>query len=101
MADTNPRTITGSVAIAQMCAGDWRAELASWDIGRSTIGPVSIYTSWLPLAGYYESLVTGPDALLAVLGYPSERTDTREAARDMHASLVVRVRRVVDDSACV
>lgn len=95
MADLHIRTS------ADLCHIPPGFDPSSWDIGRSTIGPVSIYTSWLPCAGYYESLVTGPDALLAALGYPAERTNTRESARDMHASLVAKVRQlVVDDSAC-
>lgn len=86
--------IRDSADLAQLPPG-FRVE--TWDIGRSTIGPVSIYTSWLPCAGHYETLATGPSAWLEALGWPCQwRTHTREAARDAHAQVVRACQRLLD-----
>lgn len=75
---------------------DWtNYDLSAWDIGRSEPQPgVHVWTSWLPVAGYYETIVTGDDVPPSLLVLGGTYT-TREDAQDGHARILRHVERVL------
>ena len=75
----------------------------AWDVGRSgELAPgIEVLTSWIPTAGYFESLVIARPtdvALRPLAGWHlhSERYETREEAQDGHAVLVNHIRTLVE-----
>ena len=74
-----------------------------WNVGRSgEIAPgVEVLTSYLPVQGYYESLVIARPTSAALRPLAdwhlhSERYETREQAQDGHAVLTARIRTLVE-----
>jgi hypothetical protein len=67
--------------------------LDDWTVGRCEFSTdVRVLTDWLPVQGFFETLVVGPPALLAWLGRDAWRYDSREQAQDGHAVVYTRVR---------
>ncbi len=66
-------------------------------VGRATPAPnVSLYTSWLPVQGYYETLVDGPESLYAALGTTTEQYDSEEAAIAGHVRWMRKVEKTLE-----
>ena len=97
MTDTKINSATDALALASDPAFD----LDAWQIGRSgELAPgIEVWTSWLPVSGYYETLVIGEE-LLADFNYVS-RTDSRLEAQNNHALVVQRLQRHLSDQEVV
>lgn len=73
-------------------------DVSTWNVGRSgELAPgLEVWTTWLPVKGVYETLVTGANTedwptLVALGGFTNNRND----AHAMHALVVRHVQRVV------
>ena len=79
---------------------DWSGvDVDAWAVGRDEPHrDIRILTSWLPVQGFYETLIAGEwyapafQAVDAHLGRDAWRYTTREAAQQGHADVVRSVR---------
>jgi hypothetical protein len=53
---------------------------------------VHVWTSWLPVQGFYETTIDAPEALLDAIRETTARTDTRRDATLMHEVMIAITR---------
>ena len=93
MSDTTVRTVDEAIAIA-------RNDPFQWNVGRSgELAPgIEVWTTWLPVQGYYETLVVSACGYDKVKGFEYKaRTHTRIDAVENHASVVKRLQAFLAD----